>query len=215
MSEAATERTPLIDGLEGGDGKSRRAAAAAAGGGGGGGGFGWVGVFSVVVVVVSVLGVVGWVVTGGLNGSAVAHAPGSTVGALVLGQFGGVPSVADAAAAAAAATQPQTPPPTKKKLFPFHSATPKYAVASVDPEGNDVTLPWQPLCLGTGAGAAANASGAASPPRHALGVVAGHGLHCDMRSVPWLLVGLSQVEESSLVNPWLETAWFQSINPSL
>lgn len=66
-------------------------------------------------------------------------------------------------------------------------------VDEVDGSGAPLTLPWQPVSLGGPAAASrdvrwsAGASGPAIASRKALGVVAGHGLHCDLRSTPWLL----------------------------
>ena len=65
----------------------------------------------------------------------------------------------------------------------------------VDGSGAPLTLPWQPVSLGgnNSRDVRWSAGGASGPviddiaSRKALGVVAGHGLHCDLRSTPWLL----------------------------
>lgn len=72
-------------------------------------------------------------------------------------------------------------------------------VDEVDGSGAPLTLPWQPVSLGGPAAASRDvrwSAGASGPviddiaSRKALGVVAGHGLHCDLRSTPWLLSDL-------------------------
>ena len=72
-------------------------------------------------------------------------------------------------------------------------------VDEVDGSGAPLTLPWQPVSLGGPAAASRDvrwSAGASGPviddiaSRKALGVVAGHGLHCDLRSTPWLLSNL-------------------------
>ena len=78
----------------------------------------------------------------------------------------------------------------------FASAPARTApVDEADDTGAPLGLPWQPVSLGGPSVASRDvrwSAGASGPAidlasRKAIGVVAGHGLHCDMRSVPWLL----------------------------
>lgn len=142
-------------------------------------------------MVLGVLGILAWVATGGLNGGAVVEPSSSAIG---VERNGKIPNDSDSAAGAATRTQAQAR--TAPAPYPFHSATPKFAVAAYDTDGNPVTLPWQPVCLGAGSTSQQQQQ---QQPRHALGVIGGHGLHCDMRSVPWLL---------SRVNRQIPTAVF-------
>jgi hypothetical protein len=113
-------------------------------------------------------------------------------------------SAADSATATQAATATKALSLTAP--FSFDAASPKFAVAGVDPDGNPLTLPWQPLCLGEGA---EETTPQQQPPppqqqqptRQPLGVISGDGLHCNLRGMPWLL---------SRVNRGVPTAVFSA-----
>jgi hypothetical protein len=130
------------------------------------------------------------------------------IAAVKLGGGGGLNgrSAADSATATQAATATRALSLTAP--FPFDAASPKFAVAGVDPDGNPLTLPWQPLCLGEGAEETTPQQQQQPPPpqqqqptRQPLGVISGDGLHCNLRGTPWLL---------SRVNRGIPTAVFSA-----
>jgi hypothetical protein len=102
------------------------------------------------------------------------------IAAVKLGGGGGLNgrSAADSATATQAATATRALSLTAP--FPFDAASPKFAVAGVDPDGNPLTLPWQPLCLGDGAaGAAEGRAGVGAGKEAAVGLDVVVGMAAD------------------------------------
>ena len=71
--------------------------------------------------------------------------------------------------------------------FPFEHAAPRTASTWVN--GEQMTLPWQPVRQKNPDMPVNPSAATVKDPRltHGLGVVAGHGLHCDLRASTWLL----------------------------
>ena len=84
--------------------------------------------------------------------------------------------------------------PTEETFRIFDDAPERRASVAVGADGHRLTLPWQPVSLG-----ASDDDPSASPASPVVGAVVGHGLHCGLRAMPWLVAD---------VHPSIPTAVF-------